>query len=184
MVYHPYPARAQSLDDVLYILQAGRHAGEGETTAMTTLDHQLQCAAVLRERHPDDEELQLAGLLHDIGHRLAPGEPEYHGVLGGAYLRNLFGERISALVELHVDAKRYLVCVEPEYRQQLSPESARTLIAEGEAMDPREAEAFAAKRHALDAVALRRADEAAKVPGRVVPSLDAWLPVLEAAVAA
>ena len=30
-------------------------------------------------------------------------------------------------------------------------------------------------------VVLRRADEAAKVPGRDVPGLDAWLPALRAA---
>lgn len=184
MVNPPYPARATSLDEVLTILKAGRNAGEEGTNAITSLDHQLQCAAVLQEQYPDDHELQLAGLLHDIGHRLAPGEPEHHGVLGGAYLRGLFCARISSLVELHVDAKRYLVCVEPEYRRQLSPGSARTLVVQGEAMDDGEAEIFAANPHAKDAIALRRADEAAKVPGRVVPALDAWVPVLETVVVA
>ena len=181
MVNPTYPARATRLDDVLMILQDGDHAGEeGEEARMTALDHQLQCAAVLRERHPDDQELQIAGLLHDIGHRLAPGQPDRHGVLGGDYVRGLFGERVSALVELHVDAKRYLVSVEPSYREQLSAGSAQTLIAQGEAMTAEEADAFAAKAHAADAVALRRADEAAKVPGRRVPGLDTWIPVLEA----
>ncbi|MBO0693065.1 MAG: HD domain-containing protein [Acidimicrobiaceae bacterium] len=184
MVNPPYPTRARSLDDVLTILEACDHAGEEGIEAMTSLDHQLQCASVLQEQYPDDRELQLAGLLHDIGHRLAPGHPESHGVLGGEYVRDLLGERIGSLIELHVDAKRYLVSVEPEYRRQLSPGSAQTLIAQGEAMGEAEAAAFSAKPHATGAVALRRADEAAKLPGRIVPALERWLPVLEAAVVA
>lgn len=168
------------MDDVLTILEAGRRAGEEGAKAMTSLDHQLQCAALLREQYPEDTELQVAGLLHDIGHRLAPGRPELHGVLGGEYLRDLFGERVASLVELHVDAKRYLVSVEPDYRAQLSPGSAQTLIAQGEAMDEAEVEAFRAKPDADGAVALRRADEGAKVPGAVVPPVESWLPVLEA----
>jgi predicted HD phosphohydrolase len=148
---------------------------------MTALDHQLQCAEVLRQEQPDDLELQIAGLFHDIGHRLAPGQPELHGILGGEYVRNLFGERVSALIELHVDAKRYLVSVEPSYRDQLSSGSAQTLIAQGEAMSADEAAAFTAKPYATDAITLRRADEKAKVPGRRVPALDNWLPSLDAA---
>src|SRR6202034_194438 len=111
-----------------------------------------------------------------IGHRLAPGHPELHGTRGGAFVRDLFGERVSALIELHVDAKRYLVSVEPSYRDQLSSGSAQTLIAQGEAMTEEEIAEFVAKMHAEEAVVLRRADEMAKEPGRPVPSLDEWVP--------
>jgi predicted HD phosphohydrolase len=179
-----YPASATRIEDVLAILRADSGTGEpGATATMTTLDHHLQCADVLRASHPDDREMQVAGLLHDIGHRLAAGEPDRHGAAGAAYIRGLFGERVSNLVELHVDAKRYLVSVEPEYRSQLSAGSALTLIAQGEAMDAGEVAAFEAKLDAADAVVLRRADEAAKVPGRAVPPLEEWIPVLEAAMA-
>lgn len=173
--------RAENLGEVVALLESGSHERE---SGMSVLDHHLQCAAVLRERCPDDEELQLAGLLHDIGHRLAPGQPERHGTVAAAYLEGLLNERICSLIELHVDAKRYLVAVEPTYRAELSEDSARTLIAQGEAMSADEVRAFEAKAHAADAVTLRRADEAAKVPGRTVPSLDTWLPALEQAVAA
>jgi predicted HD phosphohydrolase len=179
-----YPASATRIEDVLALLRADSGTGEpGTAAAMTTLDHHLQCAAGLRESHPDDREMQVAGLLHDIGHRLAPGEPDRHGAVGAAYVRGLFGERVSNLVELHVDAKRYLVSVEPEYRSQLSAGSALTLIAQGEAMGAGEVAAFEAKVDAADAVVLRRADEAAKVPGCAVPALEEWIPVLEAAMA-
>lgn len=179
MVIPTHPARAASLDDVLAMLRAG---GPGEDTAqrMTTLDHHLQCAEVLRRERPLDPELQVAGLVHDIGHDLAPGHPERHGVLGREYLADVFSERVGALVELHVDAKRYLVAVEPGYRDRLSAVSAQTLIAQGEAMNAHEVAAFRGQPHHEDAVVLRRADEDAKTPGRPVPPLEAWLPVLEA----
>ncbi|HLI01641.1 MAG TPA: HD domain-containing protein [Acidimicrobiales bacterium] len=179
MVTPTYPARAASLDDVLAILRAGSPE-EGTGKAMTALDHHLQCAEVLRRERPLDSELQVAGLLHDIGHDLLPGRPDQHGVVGGQYLADVFSERVCALVELHVDAKRYLVAVEPSYRDRLSATSAQTLIAQGEAMNAQEVAAFRDKPYHEDAVVLRRADEDAKTPGRPVPSLDAWVSVLEA----
>ena len=36
------------------------------------LDHDRQCAELLRRDFRDDEELQVAGLVHDIGHLLRP----------------------------------------------------------------------------------------------------------------
>jgi predicted HD phosphohydrolase len=181
MVQPTYPARAASLDDALAILRvSGNAGGEQSEGKMTALDHQLQCADVLRTEFPDDLELQIAGLFHDIGHRLAPGRPERHGMLGGEFVRGLFGDRVSGLIELHVDAKRYLVSIEPSYREQLSSGSAQTLIAQGEAMTPDETVIFEARPHAADAVTLRRADENAKVPGRHVPSLEDWMPQIEA----
>lgn len=179
MGYSPYPSSAVGLDDVIAVLHDGIPELEGTAAPFTGLDHHLQCAAVLEQQYPDDRELQVAGLLHDIGHRLVPGRPEAHGVAAADYLRNLFSERVCELVELHVDAKRYLVATEPSYRDQLSEGSARTLIAQGEALDDDEVDAFTSRLHAADAVKLRRADEAAKVPGKQVAPLDAWLPALE-----
>jgi predicted HD phosphohydrolase len=155
-------------------------AAHGASPPFTGLDHGLQCAANLRVERPDDIELQVAGLVHDLGHRLVPGAPERHGSVGASWLAPLVGPRVAALVELHVDAKRYLVTVDPEYRGQLSAGSARTLVAQGEAMTTEEVADFEGREHAADAVALRRSDEAAKVPGLQVPGLDAWVPALEA----
>ncbi len=197
-----YPDQATTIEDLLVVLRAEagafdedeadaddededddederEAAGAGEDGHLTALDHGLQCAAVLRGEHPDGLELQVAGLVHDIGHRLQPGAPELHGVVGGRYVAGLLGDRVAALVELHVDAKRFLVKVEPSYRAHLSRGSAQTLIAQGEALSDAEVVEFAAKRHAADAVVLRRADERAKVPGRPVAPLEAWFEILE-----
>jgi predicted HD phosphohydrolase len=123
-------------------------------------------------------ELQVAGLVHDIGHLLTPGAPAEHGRTGGDWLRRLLGERVAALVELHVDAKRYLVAVEPGYRSRLSVDSIFTLVAQGGALSPFEAAAFERRAHSADALVLRVADEAAKIPGLEVPGLNAWTPLL------
>ena len=70
-----------------------------EIPGLTILHHGLQCAAHLRSSHPGDAELQVAGLLHDVGHLLAPGHEDVHGLVGADYVRPVFGERVAALVE-------------------------------------------------------------------------------------
>jgi predicted HD phosphohydrolase len=58
----------------------------------------------------------------------------------------------------------------------LSPASVLSLSRQGAAMTAAEAERFAARPEGAAAVALRRADEAAKEVGRSVPGLDTWAP--------
>jgi predicted HD phosphohydrolase len=148
---------------------------------LTILHHGLQCAAWLRRTEPDDSELQLAGLLHDVGHILAPGHEDAHGAVGAAYVRPVLGDRVAGLIEAHVPAKRYLVTVDESYQSQLSDGSVRTLVLQGDAMSDDEVEAFRATPYAEAAVQLRRADEAAKDPTADVDDLTAWLPTLAAA---
>jgi predicted HD phosphohydrolase len=135
------------------------------------LAHGLQCADVLRARHPGDTGLQLAGLVHDIGH--AVGDGPGHARAGAQAVRPLFGDRVADLVALHVEAKRYLAATET---YELSPASVLSLSRQGAAMSSQEAELFAARPEAAAAIALRRADEAAKEVGRVVPGLETWAP--------
>ena len=94
-------------------------------------------------------------------------------------MRPCSGERVAALVESHVPAKRFLVTVDESYRQQLSEGSARTLVVQGETMTADELARFRSSPWFDAAVELRRADEAAKDPGARVPGLDDWLPTLE-----
>lgn len=167
-----------SVDDLVDFLASTADAPSDEGLPFSHLDHGLQCAFELELAAPDDVEVQLAGLVHDIGHMFGPVEA--HGEVGGRLVAPLLGARVAALVEGHVPAKRYLVAVDPNYRGALSHESVRTLAIEGGALTAAEVTAWEQRPHWQDAVALRRADDRAKTPGRVVPGLDHWVPMLRA----
>lgn len=138
------------------------------------LAHGLQCAAVLHNDRPDDLGLQLAGLVHDIGH--AVGDDPDHARVGADVVRPVLGPRVADLVALHVPAKRYLASTESDY--ELSEASRLSLLRQGSVMTGEEQEKFLANPAAADAVTLRRADEAAKIVGHQVPGLDVWAPRL------
>lgn len=146
--------------------------------ALDLVEHGLQCAYELSLVAPDDLELQIAGLVHDIGHRLVPGDEAGHGRHGADAVRLLLGPRVADLVELHVPAKRYLVARERTYRDSLSADSIQTLALQGGPMRPLEMRGFEATPGAFDALLLRRADEAAKARGRAVPGIRDWLPAM------
>lgn len=171
------------LDATLSLLQraASQEEPNEEIPGLTILDHGLQCASQLALSDPDDVGLQVAGLLHDVGHLLAPGREAEHGRVAADFVRPVFGERIAALVEGHVPAKRYLVAVDDGYRALLSEGSLRTLETQGGVMDTDELARFRATPHAEGAIRLRRADEAAKDPRAKPAPLEAWLPMLERA---
>ncbi|WP_405488886.1 HD domain-containing protein [Nocardia sp. NBC_00511] len=143
------------------------------------LDHDRQCAELLRERFPEDEELQVAGLAHDIGHVLVPGDDGGHGVNGANAVRELLGERVARLIELHVTAKRYLAATDSVHAAALSASSQRTLVAQGGPMTAAEIAVFEADPDFDAAIALRKADDAGKVVGLVVQPLPTWRPVIE-----
>lgn len=148
------------------------------------LDHGLQCAHELARVAPEDEVLQVAGLVHDLGHALDGWHAVDHGEVAGAFVVDLLGERVARLVALHVPAKRYLVATDSSYGPGLSPGSVRSLELQGGAMTEAEVAAYESDPHALDAARLRRADEAAKVVGRRVPGLEHWAPVVARVAAA
>ncbi|MCT9008267.1 HD domain-containing protein [Streptomyces rhizosphaerihabitans] len=139
-------------------------------------DHALQTAALLRRGRPSDKELQVAGLVHDIGHLLRPGDDAGHADHAADAIRPLLGERVSRLVRLHVAAKRYLATASP---RGLPPRSTSTPAAQGGAMTPREATAFEHDPLAEDAVTLRQADDAGKVVGLYAGDMEDWRTVLE-----
>jgi predicted HD phosphohydrolase len=143
-----------------------------EDPGLSELDHALQCARLLELSAPDDFEIQIAGLVHDI--RQGPA----HDRMGADAVRPVLGERVAALVGLHVEAKRYLVATDPAYRDRLSRISTHTLDLQGGPMGEDEISAFEASPHARDAVRLRLADEAAKVVAKPVKGLADWFPAL------
>jgi predicted HD phosphohydrolase len=164
-----------SLSELIELLTR-MESSPGEADGLSELDHGLQCAYELSRVRPDDVELQVAGLVHDIGHQFA--SDEQHGAAGGERVSALFGDRVAALVGMHVPAKRYLVTTDPDYMSALTGVSIESLGVQGGPFSPEEAESFASSAYAQDAVLLRRADDAAKVAGRSVPPLDHWLPML------
>jgi len=87
---------------------------------------------------------------------------------------------VSWLVRMHADAKRYLCTVEPHYRDGLTETSRYTLDLQGGLMTPDQVRAAGAHPWLSDALALRRWDDRAKVPGAVTRPLGAWEPLLRA----
>lgn len=167
--------RFDSVDDLEAFLEQSANV-QGEMPGLSELDHGLQCAAELAAVAPGDSELHIAGLVHDVCH--AELHIDAHDKVGAAAVRGVLGERVAALVGLHVAAKRYLISTDAAYAARLSPISTHTLALQGGAMTAEEVAAFEASPFARDAVLLRKADEAAKSPGRVVPGLDHWRPAL------
>lgn len=166
-----------TVDDLLELLAQG--AGVFDEPAIDGLFHALQCGAQLQASHPDDPELVAAGLVHDIADIAYPRDHGDHALRGAAMIEPLLGARVAHLVGAHVDAKRYLVATDPEYRGRLSLRSQETLHLQGDMLMPSEIAALAADPD-LDAILeLRRADERAKDPDARPPALDAWRPLLE-----
>ena len=94
-----------------------------------------------------------------------------HERLGAESIRAAgFTEEIATLVEMHVDAKRYLVASNPDYREKLSAASMATLELQGGVMTPHEAAAFESHPLFEDILRVRAWDEAAKQPGLEVPN--------------
>ncbi len=89
---------------------------------------------------------------------------------------------VSEPVRLHVPAKRYLVAAEDTYGARLSADSIRSLALQGGPMSAAEQEKFRGEPFWRDAVALRRFDEDAKVPGAGTPTLRDFLPLIESCV--
>jgi 2-amino-1-hydroxyethylphosphonate dioxygenase (glycine-forming) len=138
--------------------------------AVSKLQHAEQAAA-LAQRAGADEETILAALLHDVGHLLEGGEEDAevgvidHDHLAAAWLRERgFGERLIALVEGHVDAKRYLVATHPDYDAKLSDASRRTLELQGGPMNASEVAVFGGDALLKEKLRLRSWDEQAKDP--------------------
>jgi predicted HD phosphohydrolase len=143
--------------------------------AHSHLDHALQTAAVLRRERPGDEELAVAGLVHDIGHLFEGVGDAEHAEAGAAAVREALGERVAGLVGAHVEAKRYLVASEATYGAALADDSVASLARQGGPMSAEERVSFENTPWADDALVLRRADESAKVEGLALDDLDGWM---------
>jgi phosphonate degradation associated HDIG domain protein len=156
------------------------YSGEG----VTQQEHALQTAQ-RAEREQASDELITAALLHDLGHLLnlqgatptARGIDDQHQYFAIPFIRPLFPPAVVEAIRLHVDAKRALCALEPEYYEALSEDSKRSLTLQGGIFSRAETDAFLAKPFAENALRVRRWDDAAKVPGETTPALAHYLEV-------
>ncbi len=138
--------------------------------AVDQRSHALQCAGFALADGLDDE-MVLACALHDVGR--APSVASAfahlpHERAGALIASESIGMRAAALVAGHVEAKRYLVAMEP---YPLSPASVASLERQGGAMTPPERRVLEAGPFFRELLALRRYDDRAKVPGAPAPSV-------------
>ncbi|MEI8365440.1 MAG: HD domain-containing protein [Parachlamydiaceae bacterium] len=155
--------------------------------SVSQLAHALQCAQLAVESGADDETV-LAALFHDIGHLCADADERAerntygvmnHDMIGADFLRQCgMSEKVCQLVLGHVEAKRYLTAIDPEYRTHLSDASKMTLIAQGDGMRPEEVIAFEQDPLFDEKILMRTWDEAAKVVDLAVPDLNTYRPLL------
>ncbi|GGX30151.1 inositol oxygenase family protein [Streptomyces chryseus] len=176
------PRSVEELMSLLHACRGAWDAPDRDGDPVDLHDHALQTAQVLRRSHPSDKELQVAGLVHDLGHLLRPGDDAGHADRAADAVRPVLGARVARLVQLHVPAKRYLATIAPG--RPLSPQGELTLGRQGGAMTPGEAAEFARDPLAEAAVTLREADDAGKVVGLDAGVMEDWQPVLELVAAA
>ncbi len=192
---HQEPLRIEmsGANPVDYLLRLFKERGDaaylGEPVSQT--EHALQ-AAWAAEQAGASGSLIAAALLHDVGHLLhdlpedcaLAGIDDAHEARGATWLAQHFHPDVTVPVRLHVPAKRFLCATDPTYAGLLSEASVRSLQLQGGPFTPDESARFHDNPHAVAAVALRRFDDQAKVPGLPTPDLEHFRPFLEAARAA
>lgn len=171
---------AATLDEVFGLYEKYGNADYiGEPVSQ--LEHMSQAAQLAIEEGYDDEVI-LAAFFHDIGHICVMVREENnmrgygvksHEKIGGDYLREKgFPERVAKLVENHVQAKRYLTFKYPDYYEQLSEASKKTLEYQGGVMQAEEADAFEKDPLFQTSIRMRHWDEMAKEMHMPVIDLD------------
>jgi predicted HD phosphohydrolase len=148
----------------------GDLAYEGE--GISQIAHGWQCGQLALQAGATPA-LQLASWLHDIGHLLSAlagtptlqGMDDRHEATGARLLDAIWGPAVAEPVRMHVEAKRFLVAANPDYRSRLSADSVRSLALQGGPLTPEECLRFEASHYALDAQRLRSWDDSAKRPG-------------------
>ncbi len=150
---------------------------------VTIAEHVLLTAAAA-EGTGASEPLIAACLLHDVGHWLDEPDDDFgihsHADLGSGWVAKHFGLDVSEPVRLHVDAKRYLCAVDPDYHSRLSYASQYTLTQQNGVMDEEEITVFLSNPHHQDALTLRVLEDMyGKRTGVPVPQFEHFHPLLE-----
>lgn len=174
------------IDEIIALFEQRGGGDYGESISQT--EHALQ-SAWCAEKQGARPAMIAAALLHDIGHLLVSendhlaerGIDDRHEAIGAAFLARHFVTDVVAAVSLHVQAKRILCTTEPGYKDTLSAASLLSLAVQGGPASADETDAFMRKTAAMDAIALRRWDDEAKIVGLKTPELTYFRRYLDAA---
>jgi hypothetical protein len=145
----PYPIYRMLLLPLENVRQAPQHHPEGDV-----LYHSLQVFELARDERPYDEELLLAALLHDVGKGL---DRSNHVEAALSALDGLLTERTRFFIENHMHAH--------EHRAGKLPGKLRRELEASPDFD--------------DLMLLRQWDDAGRVPGAVVGTVDEALDYLK-----
>jgi hypothetical protein len=137
------------LEPLESVKQNPRYHPEGDA-----LFHSLQVFQLARESRPYDEEFLLAALLHDVGKAI---EPKNHVAAGIEALRGSVTDRTLWLIEHHMDL----------------------LVGRDRPLSPRLKRELEASEYYEDLKLLRALDDAGRIPGQPVESLEEVLAYLK-----
>ncbi len=168
----------EAYDEIQYLYE---NFGESDYIGedISQMHHALLTAFVAKQEVSSDHEMIIAALLHDIGHLItlkhsgsidAFGAKD-HEKLGSEFLKSLgFSDRITDVIEGHVNAKRYLCFKNPNYLSKLSHGSLESLKTQGWIMSQEEALNFEKTPYLQDILTLRSFEERGKDPhGEMIP---------------
>ncbi len=175
-----------SFEQIIEILKTRGNEQYGQEN-VSQLEHALQSATLAQSNHASSE-LITACLLHDFGHLIHQwgedaairGIDDRHEYCALPFLSLLFSSAVTEPIRLHVAAKRYLCITNSEYWQTLSPASQHSLNLQGGIFSPDEATTFINHPYAKDAIKLRIWDDQAKQVNYSTPSLEDFIPTLQA----
>ncbi|WP_417606055.1 HD domain-containing protein [Oceanimonas baumannii] len=184
--------QAPTKDNIIEMIEAvfTRHGADSYLGEQVTMAQHMLQAAWLGELQGESDAVVLAALLHDVGHyanKLPPevlmsGTDNRHQESAASWLAPFFPAEIIEPIRLHVAAKRYLVTVDPDYRNQLSQASIDSLALQGGMMSAREVHEMEANPYLDMAIRVRRLDDQGKDPALTTPDfghfkvrLDLWL---------
>lgn len=155
---------------------------------MSQFEHAAQ-TAILAKKNGFDEEVQIAAFLHEIGNMLPVNyESELMVVFGRKNLEKAaaryltargFSEKVGALVENHLHAKRYLMYRYPSYINVVSGTGYQAFYSELKPMNEVEADAFEQNPYFDLIIHLRKWDDAARITGLRIPDLDHYLQLIK-----
>lgn len=132
-------------------------------------------------------DMQVAAFLHDIGHLIETDEDnpmkaygrKDHETAAQIWLKERgFSEKIQAVVQNHVPAKRYLCFKRPDYYAALSEASKKTMKFQGGMMSEEEAKEFENQSYFEESLKLREWDDKAKISNIELPSLEDCLEII------